>query len=321
MISPELPKRPNRMLKCLLLIALLAFSVVYINRNLRKEFDLKSKPPFIEDRKNTTITLDDIELITMKGQGTVSVGFQARIQGLDGLYIVKITGDHLTHYSDTEIYMYGILNAPPTIPNIPKLEFAINSMPNPFDSRAYLEDILHVDHITAKWMVRQTKISVMVMEYLDNHRLPTTIGEIRIFLRSLLFTLSFAHSRNVMMCDLYKDNVYFDGTTVKIFDWNAGFIYKPNSVKMHYHTEPSFLMPPEAWNNDSAVHATVSGFDVWSTGLLLRKLLENAVDDDSVDNGSYALANGIMKVMLTEDPYQRPDTNKLLQHPFLQDTT
>lgn len=304
------------------LLILLVISEVCLHNYLLMVFSRATEASFDEGRKNATgfnITFeDDVELIGAKGEGTVSIGFKARIKGHNGSYVAKITGDDYLHWSDTEIEMLEILSAPPTIPNIPKLEFAIKSMPNPFHSRKHLERTLHLSHESTKWLLKRKNISVIVMEYLSQrrHRLPSSVPEIRTFLRSLLSTFSFAHSRNVMMCDLHPENIYFDGQTVKLFDWNAGFIYKPNSVKMHYDQEPEHLMPPEAWNNESAVHATVSGFDVWTTGLLLQEILEEV---DAAEDPSYALLQDIMNVMLTKDPYQRPDANELLQHAFLKE--
>lgn len=161
------------------------------------------------------------------------------------------------------------------------------------------------------------------MEYLDfknKDRLPTTIQGIRVFLRSLLRTLQFAHSRNVMNRDLYKDNVYFDGKMVKLFDWDDGAIYKPNAVKMRVS---STKMPPEAWSNKSAAHATVSGYDIWNVGLMLKRHLkrrEESSINDPVDGVTVSMLNDFLIATLTKDPYKRPDATELLKHPFLSDT-
>ena len=55
------------------------------------------------------------------------------------------------------------------------------------------------------------------MEYLpeDDDCWPETISELQLFLQSLLSTLEFAHSRNVIMGDLHPENVY-------LFLWGNG---------------------------------------------------------------------------------------------------
>lgn len=192
-------------------------------------------------------------------------------------------------------------------------------MPNPYKNQTYLEDSLRVDKDSAKWLVRHDNISIMAMEYLGNHRFPKTIHEIRVFLRSLLHTLAFVHSRNVMLCDLHTGNIYFDGNMVKLFDWNGAFFFQPKVVKIHYDEAPNHLMPPEAWNNEHAVHATVSGFDIWTVGLMLQKFLKrmDSSISDSIDDATDELLKDFLNALLTKDPYKRPDASELLKHPFL----
>ncbi len=269
------------------------------------------------------VTFQDLELFQLAGSGGVSMGFKAKIRGRDGVYIAKITGDSLMRWSDTEIQMFHILNSPPTIPNIPQLELAVKSMPNPYNNRTHLEKDLGLDRNDVKRLMQFKNVSILVMEFLDNHHFPKNVEEIRVFMRSLLYSLQFAHSRNIMLCDLHTGNVYFDGETVKLFDWNGGFFFQPEVVKMHYNFAPHHLMPPEAWNDENAVHVTVSGFDIWSTGLMLEKFL-NRTDssisdsfDDSADEFTESLLDDFLKAMLTKDPHKRPDAGKLLQHPFL----
>lgn len=295
--------------------------LAFTNVKLSRELEAVTLLPEITVKDD--MTFDDLELLELKGSGDVSMGFKASIRGRDGLYIAKITGDSFLHWSNTEIQMFNYLNAPPTIPSIPKLEFAIPSMPNPYKNRTYLEENIGLDRDDIDWLVRKDNISIMVMEFLDNHRFPTTIQGIRVFMRSLLYTLEFAHSRNVMLCDLHTGNVYFDGETVKLFDWNGAFFFQPSVVKMHYYGAPNFLMPPEAWNDTNAVHVTVSGFDIWSAGLLLKKLVYREGSsisesfNDSFDEATDSLLKDFMNAMLTKDPHKRPDATELLKHPFI----
>ncbi len=275
-------------------------------------------------QNDKVITFQDLELLEIVGSGDVSMGFKAKIRGRDyGIYIAKITGDYLMRWSDNEIQMFRILNSPPTIPNIPQLEFAVSSMPNPYTNRTYLESDLGIGQNDAKRLMDFKNVSILVMQYLGNHHFPKNIQEIRVFMRSLLHSLHFAHSRNIMLCDLHTGNVNFDGEIVKLFDWNGGFFYQPEVVKMHYNGAPNHLMPPEAWNDENAVHVTVSGFDIWSAGLMMKKFwdrMDSSSSDsmgDSNDELTETLAQDFLKAMLTKDPTKRPDAGKLLQHPFL----
>lgn len=161
------------------------------------------------------------------------------------------------------------------------------------------------------------------MEYLDFnvHYFPKTIPGIQDFMKSLQYTLQFAHSRNVMMRDLHSGNVYYDGTMVKLFDWDDAVLFKPNAIKMHYQYAYSKLMPPEAWGDENATHATVSSFDIWTCGLFLKKILERkrveSFVDDHVDNATASMLKDFLNAMFSKDPYKRPDASELLKHPFL----
>lgn len=162
-----------------------------------------------------------------------------------------------------------------------------------------------------------------VMEYLDFevHYFPKTIQGIQDFMRSLLYTFQFAHSRNVMMRDLHSGNVYYDGTMAKLFDWDDAVLFKPNAIKMHYQYAYNKLMPPEAWGDENATHATVSSFDIWSCGILLKKILERRrVVDNHVDNATVSRLNHFLNAMLSKDAYKRPNASELLKYPFLMES-
>jgi hypothetical protein len=185
------------------------------------------------------ITFDNLELIQLLGHGEASLGFStARVKGHNDTFIAKI-GFHERdlHKADTEIAMFEILNAPPTIPNIPKLSLAINRIPNPYRGQfMYLMRKLGIDRLRSSELAAAREISVITMEYFDGDDCwLETVDVLRVFLKSLLHMFEFTHSRNVMMCDLHQFNIYFDGKTVKIWDWNPVLVFKPDdSVKMDY---------------------------------------------------------------------------------------
>lgn len=160
------------------------------------------------------------------------------------------------------------------------------------------------------------------MEYLDLdhvHYLPTKIHDIRVFMRSLLYTLQFAHSRNVMNRDLWAGNIYFDGKMVKLFDWDDGAIYIPNTVKLRV-SRTEMKNPPEGWKNSSALHTKVSSYDIWNVGIVLRELLidrNKSSAKDHVDDATASMVLDFLNAALTSDPYKRPDASELLGHPFL----
>jgi len=289
-------------------------------------------PNEMKATNSSSITVDDIEWVSLKGVGTVSMGFLVRIPKLnnDFQYVAKIAGDKQLHYSTTEIEMMKILNHPPTIPSIPTLLLAVESIPNPFATWDIdrLTDDLGCSPHRARWLKRRHNISIQVQPLLQHTRIPKAdnLPELARFMRSLLQALQFAHSRNVMNCDLHKGNLFYDNSTgiVYLFDWNAAFLYKPNAVYIHYDDEPKFLMPPEAQGNANATHATVSAFDVWSCGRMLSKRLcghsscPAALDKSSSSSSMLRQAYDLAALMKTDDPYQRPDTAALLRHPFLQ---
>jgi len=338
---------------------ILMFAAVVTLTGIRRQgqeigFSSRQSPPLFASLRPATvaanettkvsITVDDIEWLSLKGWGTVSMGFNVRLPKLnasnnnnsEALYIAKITGDKRLHYSTTEIEMMEILHQPPTNPSIPPLLLAVKSMPNPFAN--WTEDRIANDFNCtphhARWILRQHEISVQVQPLLHHTQFPdaNNLPELARFMRSLLQALNFAHDRNVMHCDLHSRNLFYDNVTgtVHLFDWNAAFLYRPNSVYIHYHEAPTFLFPPEAENNPNATHATVSAFDVWSCGRMLSKLLcgHSSCPSASFDKQQRTASSGnellllqqaydLAAQMKTIDPYQRPDTATLLRHPFL----
>ena len=223
---------------------------------------------------------DDLELVKLIGSGDVSYGIEARF--MNKTVIAKIATDSDLYYSDLEIDIFRELNRPPTIPNIPELLFSVRSMPNPFasynrnknDTVDYLVGGLGLKQNDAEGLVMKRRISVMAMDLLRDKRQPKDLPEVKKLLRSLLETLRFVHSRNVMHCDLHSHNYFWDGETAYIFDWNGGFRYEKDVVQIHYPRAPTHLFPPEAKDNASAVHASVYAFDIYTMGLLAKKLIK-----------------------------------------------
>lgn len=106
------------------------------------------------------ISFDDIQFLQFIASGAGKMGFKAKIRGRRRIFAVKIAGDR--RLTDTEAQMMTILNTPPTIPNIPKVEMYIPTTPNPFQNRTYLEKTLRVPHRQSKWLSRLDTISVIV---------------------------------------------------------------------------------------------------------------------------------------------------------------
>ena len=301
----------------------------------------------------------DLQLIRLIGNGDVSYGFEARYE--NRTVIAKIASDNDLYYSDVEIDIFRELKAPPSIPNIPELHLAIRSMPNPFasinnnntdNSNTYLVQDLKLTKSDAKSLVMQQRVSVMVMDLFKNKREPEDLSELRRFMKSLLETMRFVHSRNIMHCDLHELNYFWDGEKAYLFDWNGAFKYAKDKVKIHYPRAPHHLFPPEAWDNVTAVHASVSAFDVYTIGMLLKRylksccgmtlkkfkknrslldandletILRNSSSDNDQPHANAPLlllldetmvAYDLALYMMTTDPYKRPDTNAALQHYF-----
>ncbi len=288
---------------------------------------------------------NDIKFLRLVGAGVVNHGFEAILDG--ERVIAKIAGDGQMYWSDIEIDIFDILNEPPTISNIPRLLVGIRSMPNPFHDVAFLEKNLSVSIEEAKRLVTFRRISVLVMKFLPNSERPSTLRSVQKFAKSMLETLAFAHSRGVMNCDLHGQNYHFDGITVSLYDWNGGFLYEKDNVPMHSDQAPAFLMPPEAQTNLTAVHATVSAFDIYSVGRLLKIRLKQCCKevtnmkngtsrlpsegDETNENHIYQQGKGhkegtgdsptcsqmydLANRMQISDPYQRPSATELLLHP------
>jgi hypothetical protein len=187
---------------------------------------------------DSTINFADVDIISFKGEGTVSVAFNVLIPTLDDQkYILKVTGDKHLHYSTTEIEMFQVLNAPPTNPSIPKLVLGVKALrkyqpllthlltrthslsfsaANPFATwnMKQLMD-LGLSQNSAKWLHKFKEISLQVFPCIPHTHFPSSkeIPELARFVHSLLTALNFAHSRNIMNCDLYFNNIFYDGKT------------------------------------------------------------------------------------------------------------
>lgn len=152
----------------------------------------------------------------------------------------------------------------------------------------------------------------------------TDLNNLARFMRSLLETLDFAHSRNIMNLDLAEQNVLFDATTGTTYlpDWNDATFFAPNLTMTTYRGQQT----PEAQEIDLPVHATVSSVDVYDAGLLLKRRLCRHTNDcheppKTTEDRQVRLAYDLMLRLLTEDPFERPTAGDLLNHAFLQNAT
>mmetsp|Transcript_16332 Transcript_16332/g.40945 ORF Transcript_16332/g.40945 Transcript_16332/m.40945 type:complete len:396 (+) Transcript_16332:153-1340(+) len=285
------------------------------------------------DQDQTKWFEDNLKLERLIGNGDVSFAFRASYK--NRTVVAKIATDSDLYYSDIEIGIFRELNAAPSIPNIPQLQVAIRSMPNPFRSVVHLVDNLGVKASEAKALVMKRRISVMVMEDLGENRSPKDLEEVQRLTKSMLETMEFVHSRNIMHCDLHKWNYHWDGTMVRLFDWNGGFFYEPNTVKIHYPRTPKHLFPPEALADKKAIHTSVHAFDIYTIGSILKQLLKSCcgidfemIQREALDKNSTrirsvvdaAVAYELATLMTHEDPYTRPTTTQALRHLFFSRT-
>ena len=122
-------------------------------------------------------------------------------------------------YSDLEIDIFRELNRPPTIENIPKLYLAIRSMPNPFaiqNNASYMVDELGMSQMDTDSLLMKRRVSVMAMDMVTASHQPADLPEVKLFIKSLLETIRFTHSRNIMHCDLHRWNYFWDGVKGKV---------------------------------------------------------------------------------------------------------
>jgi serine/threonine protein kinase len=264
-----------------------------------------------------------LEFIEYLGHGQTITAIKCRYQG--ETYVAKFVGDDDIWWIDFEIDLLRVLNVPPTIPNIPRLELAIQSITNPFlGEHKYLHDTLGVPSKKAKEIAESRRMSFVVTEFVDlsRHHKPRTIRELRIFLRSFFETLAFAHSRRIMHFDLHGGNYHFDGSMVQLIDWNGSFFWEKDKILLiqEHLGFSKRLNPPEGKNNESAVCMYPNSKDIWDVGLLTESLLDTICkkSQNKPDcNRHYESVEDVIKQMLTDDPYKRPNATDLLQHPFL----
>lgn len=143
------------------LAIVLAFVFSSINILPRDEPELLLIRPESKPRRDG-ISFKNVQFIEYVGSGTGKLGFKARVRGRNGLYGVKISGDENVRWTDIEAHVFQILNAPPTIPNIPQVELYLPSIKNPFKNQTHLENTLKVEQRDAKWLASKDTISIMV---------------------------------------------------------------------------------------------------------------------------------------------------------------
>lgn len=106
-----------------------------------------------------------------------------------------------------------------------------------------------------------------------------------------------------------------------LFDWNGAFKFGPN-VPIHVEGENENILPPEAWKDGNETHVTVSGTDVYAAGILLSQSLCGVASCRPVPprekNEQLWQAHDLAARMLTANPHERPATEELLKHPFVQ---
>lgn len=187
-------------------------------------------------------------------------------------------------------------------------------MQNPFCNQSvkYLGEKFGLSATDSDALVSKRCISMIAMEFLSNkHALPTTLADLRQYVRSLLKTLEFAHARNVMHLHLHAGNVFWDGERVHLFDWNASRVYDP-----HVPQRIGNRVPPEAHDDDTATHASVSAFDLYTEGLLLKTRILKHWGTNRKDIGM-EMTHRMADYMMIADPLSRPNATQLVQQPIL----
>ena len=105
-----------------------------------------------------------------------------------------------------------------------------------------------------------------------------------------------------------------------LYDWNGARLFGPN-VGIHQEGENTKILPPEAWKNGNETHVTLSGSDVYAAGIVLSECLcHKAVCEMPTRQKNEQLwqAHDLARRMMAADPNERPATDELLNHPFVQ---
>jgi serine/threonine protein kinase len=159
---------------------------------------------------------------------------------------------------------------------------------------------------------------------------------LRIWTKSLLQVLKFAHSRDIIMNDLYLQNFHFDGKMVSAFDWNHALLYKENRTMLYNDWSPDInKIHPEVTEDGLAVHPNTYSYDIFRVGLQIAfclKIYFN-IGLEYLDGGGVNItatskegqrldkdvrrAVNLARWMLLDDPLKRPSARQALHHPFI----
>jgi len=127
--------------------------------------------------------------------------------------------------------------------------------------------------------LRETRqITALIVPYYDLEQIDVldSLPRLQSFMRSLLETLSYAHSLGLNMLDISNSNIRVDteDDTAIIIDWNAGKalgedIYEPEAN--FYQTPPEAMI--EHVDGKMIQQTSISAFDVWASGIMFAYLL------------------------------------------------
>lgn len=272
--------------------------------------------------------LTDVIVEEYLGGGAVTTVAKVSLPSVDPdqKFVMKISNRDMKEWVDIETKAYQTLNTPPLNPSIPQLVAWVKSLPNPFEKGIKLLKGLGVPKDLRQALRKSKEVDLHILTMVHHTGYPETLKDISFFLRSLLAALDFAHSRSVMNCDLYLENMAYSNETrtTYLYDWNGAMFYRPGSVRMHTDDEDGGILPPEAEEGPDAVHATVSAFDIYSSGRTFSWLLcgkyfchrRFQLPEWRGTREQYLVAYDLRAKMLTEDPYERPTARQLLRHPF-----
>lgn len=177
----------------------------------------------------------------------------------------------------------------------------------------------------------------LVMEYLPYGNLlkrvsgngTLTEDKVKVFIRNLLQTVNYLHSRDIVHRDLKLENILMtdeNSMDFKIIDF--GLAYDGRSIQKRKCGSPGYVAP-EMLRNEEYNYK----IDIFSIGVILfimlhgehpfeagemNKILKKNLECKlKISKSISKLANDMILTTMEPYPEKRPDTSKLLEHPWI----